>query len=150
MIQEFEPYVLDDDTYRAATAHADAIRYSTTPTAVTSTITRTGTSTGTGADGGEGETAVALGLDNVPTVSPPVRDRFTDLNADFPAKPDHSPTRLARLFNCAPDSICLDSMSNSDVYHIDLGNQSLTEPKTLRVVLANHNPIPVGDRRRLF
>jgi hypothetical protein len=145
MIEEFEPYVLDDETYEAATALAAA---ATSPgSTATTTAARTVTSTSARPRGlGDSTDTVHAQLENVPTISPATRDRFARLDSDFDeanlsVKSDHPST--AGLFSCEPDSICLDSMSNSDVYHVDMGNQSLTEPKTLRLVVANHNPIQV-------
>ena len=52
-------------------------------------------------------------------------------------------------FSCH-GAICRDSTSNSDVYHIDLGNQSLTEPKSAWLVLGNHNPLKVTHKLEFY
>ena len=47
------------------------------------------------------------------------------------------------VYNCN-GYICLNSHSNSDIYHIDMGNQSIIEPKTIHIVVANANPYQVN------
>jgi len=35
---------------------------------------------------------------------------------------------------------------NGDIFHVDLGNQSIQEPRLLRIVLVNANPFKVRVR----
>jgi hypothetical protein len=93
----------------------------------------------------------SIALDNVPTVSPAARrfadreggeDAFDFEDADGSDEPA-SASGETHPFHCEGD-VCLDSHSNSDIYHIELGNQSITEPRSLRIVLSNTNPIQVS------
>lgn len=46
--------------------------------------------------------------------------------------------------SCTED-VCYDA--NSDIYHIEMGNQSITEPRVLHIIVANSNPLPVRRRQ---
>ena len=39
------------------------------------------------------------------------------------------------------DEVCYSA--NSDIYHIEMGNQSIAEPRVLHIVVANTNPVQV-------
>jgi hypothetical protein len=122
MIEEFEPYNL---------SQADNVISATTTTTTSST------------------TANKRGPSELPTVSPGQRRRekesdfgVTDTVVDPAATSDHSSAGALDL-RCE-GNVCQDSLRNDDVYHIELGNQSISEPKTLHIVLSNHNPVQVS------
>ena len=67
-----------------------------------------------------------------PTLTPPY-PTHTDLEVQFSAEGGH--------WQC--DSALCQSV-NGDIFHVDLGNQSVQEPRLLRIVLINVNPYTVS------
>lgn len=58
---------------------------------------------------------------------------YSDLEVQFTSSGDH--------WRC--DSPLCQSV-NGDILHIDMGVQSILEPRQLRLVLVNTNPVPVS------